>query len=111
MATGAAKWLNADKGFGFIAQDDGGADVLVHFTAIQSEAPRAPAENDRVSFDVIQGPEGPQSEDVKGAAPSAVAHDSTPDQRAAAFGGPSSGGGRPPPPRRSQRSPAAPVRL
>ena len=48
MAQGTVKWFNAEKGFGFIAQDDGGADVFVHFSAIQSDGYRSLDENQRV---------------------------------------------------------------
>ncbi|GHC62778.1 cold-shock protein [Streptomyces cinnamoneus] len=64
MATGTVKWFNADKGFGFIAQDDGGPDVFVHFSAIQSTGYKELRENDKVSYDVTQGPKGPQAENV-----------------------------------------------
>lgn len=64
MATGKVKWFNADKGFGFIEQDDGSPDVFVHFSAIQSTGFRQLEENDRVEFDVTQGPKGPQAENV-----------------------------------------------
>ena len=65
MAQGTVKWFNAEKGFGFIAQDDGGADVFVHFSAIQSDGDRSLDENQRVEFDVTQGQKGPQAENVR----------------------------------------------
>ncbi|MBT2386069.1 cold-shock protein [Streptomyces sp. ISL-11] len=64
MATGRVKWFNADKGFGFIEQDDGGPDVFVHFSAIQSTGFKELQENDKVTYDVVQGPKGPQAENV-----------------------------------------------
>jgi CspA family cold shock protein len=65
MATGTVKWFNAEKGFGFIQQDDGGADVFVHFSAIDSSGYRSLEENQRVEYDVTQGPKGPQAERVR----------------------------------------------
>jgi cold shock protein len=65
MASGTVKWFNAEKGYGFISQDDGGADVFVHFTAIESNGYRSLEENQRVEFDVTQGPKGPQAERVR----------------------------------------------
>lgn len=66
MAQGTVKWFNAEKGFGFIAPDDGGADVFVHFSAIQSDGYRSLDENQRVEFEVTQGQKGPQAENVRG---------------------------------------------
>lgn len=65
MATGTVKWFNADKGYGFISQDDGGADVFVHFSAIQTSGYRTLEENQRVEFEVTQGQKGPQAEMVR----------------------------------------------
>jgi CspA family cold shock protein len=65
MTQGTVKWFNGEKGFGFIAQDGGGADVFVHFSAIQADGYRSLDENQRVEFDVTQGPKGPQAENVR----------------------------------------------
>ncbi|BAS07114.1 probable cold shock protein A [Arthrobacter sp. Hiyo4] len=58
MATGTVKWFNAEKGFGFIAPDDGSADVFAHYSAIASSGYRSLDENQKVEFDVTQGPKG-----------------------------------------------------
>lgn len=60
---GSVKWFNDAKGFGFITRDQG-ADVFVHQTAIQAEGFRTLGEGDRVSFDVVDGPKGPQARNV-----------------------------------------------
>jgi CspA family cold shock protein len=65
MAQGTVKWFNADKGFGFIAQDGGGEDVFVHFSAIQSNGYKSLDENQKVEYDVVAGPKGPQASNVR----------------------------------------------
>jgi CspA family cold shock protein len=65
MAQGTVKWFNADKGFGFIAPDDGTADVFVHFSAIVADGYRSLDEGQKVEFDVTQGQKGPQAEQVR----------------------------------------------
>jgi CspA family cold shock protein len=65
MAQGTVKWFNAEKGYGFITVDDGGADVFVHFSAIQMDGYKALDEGQRVEFEVGQGQKGPQAEAVR----------------------------------------------
>lgn len=64
MAEGTVKWFNDAKGFGFIEQDNG-PDVFVHFSAIQGEGFKSLVEGDRVTFDVVEGPKGPQAANVQ----------------------------------------------
>jgi CspA family cold shock protein len=59
------KWFNADKGFGFIAPDDGGADVFVHHSAIEMDGYRTLQDNQRVEYTAGQGTKGPQAEQVR----------------------------------------------
>ena len=66
MATqGTVKWFNSEKGFGFISPDGGGADVFVHFSAIQADGYRSLDENQRVEFDVAKGDRGPQAANIR----------------------------------------------
>jgi CspA family cold shock protein len=64
LSQGTVKWFNAEKGFGFIAPDDGSADVFVHYSAITSSGYRSLEENQRVEFTTTQGPKGLQAEQV-----------------------------------------------
>jgi CspA family cold shock protein len=64
VAQGTVKWFNAEKGYGFIAED-GGADVFVHYSAIQSDGYKSLEEGQRVEFEVTQGQKGPQADAVR----------------------------------------------
>lgn len=63
MQEGIVKWFNSEKGFGFI-QVEGGDDVFVHFSAIQGNGFKTLDEGQRVSFDIVEGPKGPQAANV-----------------------------------------------
>ena len=65
MAQGTVKWFNAEKGFGFIAPNDGGADIFVHHSAITRRGFRSLEENQRVEFTASQGPKGMQADQVR----------------------------------------------
>jgi CspA family cold shock protein len=64
VAEGTVKWFNNDKGYGFISQE-GGEDVFVHYTAIQTDGYKSLEEGQSVSFDVTQGPKGKQAANVR----------------------------------------------
>ena len=65
MNTGTVKWFNESKGFGFITPDDGSKDVFAHFSAIASEGFRSLAEGQKVTYDVEDGPKGPQAANIR----------------------------------------------
>lgn len=64
MENGKVKWFNRTKGFGFIERESG-ADVFVHFSAIQAEGFKVLDEGDEVEFEVVDGPKGPQAANVR----------------------------------------------
>jgi CspA family cold shock protein len=65
MPQGTVKWFNAEKGFGFIAPEDGSADVFVHYSEITGSGFRTLEENQKVEFEVGQSPKGPQATGVR----------------------------------------------
>ncbi|MFD5573621.1 cold-shock protein [Streptomyces cadmiisoli] len=64
MASGTVKWFNAEKGFGFIAQHDGGPDVFAHYSEITGSGYRALNEGEHVTFEIGQGQKGPQAQSI-----------------------------------------------
>ncbi|MGH3098717.1 MAG: cold-shock protein [Streptosporangiales bacterium] len=64
MVQGTVKWFNAEKGFGFITPDEGGNDVFVHYSAINSRGYRTLDQDQRVEFETVQGPKGLQADQV-----------------------------------------------
>jgi CspA family cold shock protein len=67
MPTGTVKWFNAEKGFGFIVPDDGSQDLFAHYSAIEMSGYKTLEEGQKVSFEVSQGPKGPQAANIKNA--------------------------------------------
>ena len=65
MRNGTVKWFNESKGFGFIAPEDGGEDVFVHYSAITAKGFRTLTEGQKVTFEVVQGPKGSQASGVQ----------------------------------------------
>ena len=65
MASGKVKWFNETKGFGFIVPDAGGEELFAHYSAIQSEGFKVLKENQRVTYDVVQGQKGLQAANIK----------------------------------------------
>ena len=66
MTQGIVKWFNSEKGFGFIAPDDGGKDLFVHYSSLTGDGYKSLDENQRVEFDVVPGDKGPQAQNVRG---------------------------------------------
>ena len=64
MEHGTVKWFNNEKGFGFITPDQGGEDLFAHFSAIQGGGFKSLAENQKVSFDIVDGPKGKQAANI-----------------------------------------------
>ena len=65
MATGTVKWFNDAKGFGFITPDEGGEDLFAHFSSVQTQGFKTLKEGQKVSFDVVQGPNGKQASNIR----------------------------------------------
>lgn len=64
MPTGTVKWFNDAKGYGFVTPDEGGEDLFAHFSEIRVEGFKSLAENQKVNFDVKQGPKGKQAGNI-----------------------------------------------
>jgi CspA family cold shock protein len=64
LAEGKVKWFNEAKGFGFIQPNDGGKDIFVHYSSIKTDGYKTLKQGDEVSFDITQGPKGPQANNV-----------------------------------------------
>lgn len=71
--TGTVKWFNDAKGFGFIAPEDGGADVFAHFSAVQMDGFRTLKQGSRVTYEVVKGPKGDLAQNIQAAAAEAAA--------------------------------------
>lgn len=65
MATGIVKWFNDSKGFGFITQDGGGEDLFAHFSSISMDGFKTLKENQKVQFEITQGPKGKQAANIR----------------------------------------------
>ncbi|GAA3516225.1 cold-shock protein [Dietzia aurantiaca] len=65
MAQGTVKWFNAEKGYGFIAPEDGSADLFVHYSSIEGSGFKSLEENQQVEFEVGEGQKGPQAQAVR----------------------------------------------
>jgi cold shock protein len=92
MPTGIVKWFNESKGFGFIAPDEGGPDLFAHFSDVQSSGFRVLFENQKVEFELKQGPKGAQAANIKPGPEPEGARRRAPREDGGGFGG---GGGAP----------------
>jgi len=81
MATGTVKWFNDAKGFGFITPDEGGKDVFVHHTSIQSEGFRSLEEGSKVTYETVNGDKGVQAANVRQTSKGSSAPKSNPKKK------------------------------